>query len=42
LLSCPGAGSSSDLDTPWIRRTAVNLEINRETNISIDAILLMM
>ena len=42
LSSRPGVGPSSDLDTAWIWRTAVNLGISRETNINVDAILLMM
>lgn len=42
VLSCPGTGPLSDLDTGWIRWTAVNLGIYKKTKISVDAILLMM
>jgi len=42
LLSCSDTCPSSDLDTAWIRRTVVNLGINREANIRVDAILHMM
>jgi len=41
LWSCLGSDPSSDLDMARTRLT-VNLGMNRETNISIDTILLMM
>jgi len=41
LSSFPGDGTSSDLDTAWVRWTAVHLKIDRVTIISVDAILLI-